>query len=366
MSDELNPQPKPLPFLENMTSYLSSPNKVADEGFTYRLCYNEGAFGPSPKALEAITATLPLTHRYPDMVYSDLRKAVAQRYNLDEERIIAGAGSDELISVLVNGYLKEGDEVIISKYAFSMYEVAARLVGAKPIMIPENDLQMDLAAMLKAVTPKTRMVFMANPNNPTGSWLARSDIQHFLRDLREDIIFVYDAAYADYVDDEDYSDGFEWVAEEGRVVVLRTFSKIHGLGGMRVGYAYAPKKIATCMNLVRKPFNVSRAGEAAAIASLNDDAFIERSRAHNTIWREKLFQKLQSLGAKPYPSKANFVLVRFASPEQSVAMFKHLKANSILVRSMAGYGLIDCLRFTVGQEHEMLALFAALKSFNWK
>lgn len=362
MSDEL----KPLPFLENMTSYLSSPNKVADEGFTYRLCYNEGAFGPSPKALEAIMATLPETHRYPDMVYTNLRKAIAQKYNLDEHRIIAGAGSDELISVLVNGYLKQGDEVIISRYAFSMYEVAARLVGAKPIMVDEQDLQMDLQAMLKAVTPKTRMVFIANPNNPTGSWLTRHEIALFLRDLPENIMFVYDAAYADYVEDPDYSDGFEWVAEEGRVVVLRTFSKIHGLGGMRVGYAYAPHKIAACMNLVRKPFNVSRAGEAAAIASLNDDEFINRSRAHNFIWREKLFNKLQLLGAKPYPSKANFVLARFASPEQSVALFNHLKANSILVRSMAGYGLIDCLRFTVGQEHEMLALFAALKSFNWK
>ena len=365
MSDE-TPQLKPLPFLENMSSYLSSPNKVDDEGFTYRLCYNEGAFGPSPKALEAIMATLPNTHRYPDMVYTDLRMAIAKRFNLDEHRIIAGAGSDELISILVNGYLKQGDEVIISKYAFSMYEVAARLVGAKTIMVPEKDLQMDLQAMLKAVTPKTRMVFVANPNNPTGSWLTRHDIALFLRDLPEHIMFVYDAAYADYVDDPDYSDGFEWVAEEGRVVVLRTFSKIHGLGGMRVGYTYAPHKIATCMNLVRKPFNVSRAGEAAAIASLNDDEFINRSRAHNHIWRDKLFYKLQTLGVKPYESKANFVLARFASPEQSVALFNHLKANSILVRSMAGYGLIDCLRFTVGQEHEMLALFAALKSFNWK
>ncbi len=362
MSTEL----KPLPFLENMTSYLSSPNKVADEGFTYRLCYNEGAFGPSPKALEAIQATLLQTHRYPDMAYTRLRAAIAARFTLDEHRIVAGAGSDELISILVNGYLKEGDEVIISKYAFSMYEMAVRLVGAKPVMVPENDLQMDLPAMLKAVTSKTRAVFIANPNNPTGSWLTRYDIQAFLRDLPEDIMFVYDAAYADYIDDEDYSNGFEWVAEEGRVVVLRTFSKIHGLGGLRVGYAYAPHKIATCMNLVRKPFNVSRAGEAAAIASLNDETFIERSRAHNLIWREKLFQKLQSLGAKPYPSKANFVLARFKSPEQSVALFNHLKANSILVRAMAGYGLIDCLRFTVGQENEMLALLAALKSFNWK
>ena len=366
MSDQSNPYLKPLPFLENMASYLSSPNKVADEGFTYRLCYNEGAFGPSPKALEAIQKTLPQAHRYPDMLYTDLRKAIAARFNLDEHRIVAGAGSDELISILVNGYLKEGDEVIISKYAFSMYEFAARLVGAKPVMVDENDLQMDLNAMLKAVTPKTRMVFIANPNNPTGSCLTRSDIVAFLRELPEHIMFVYDAAYADYVDDPDYSDGFEWVSEQGRVVVMRTFSKIHGLGGMRVGYAYAPHAIVTCMNLVRKPFNVSRPGEAAAIASLNDDDFINRSRAHNHIWRDKLFEKLKSLGAKPYDSKANFVLARFTSAEQSVSLFNYLKTNSIIVRAMAGYGLIDCLRFTVGQEHEMVALFAALKSFNWK
>lgn len=362
----MSEQIKPLPFLEHMTSYVTSPNKVPDEGYTHRLCYNEGAFGPSPKALEALQATLPETHRYPDMTYAKLRKAVAQRYHLDEDRIVAGVGSDELISVIVNGYIKEGDEVIISKYAFSLYEVAVRLVGGKPVMVDENDLQTDLPAMLKAVTPRTRMVFLANPNNPTGSCLSRMDIHAFLRDLPEHIMFVYDAAYADYMDDPDYSDGFEWVGEEGRVVVLRTFSKIFGLGGLRVGYAYAPHSITACMNLVRKPFNVSRAGEAAAIASLSDDAFVERSRAHNAIWREKLFQKLQSLGSKPYPSKGNFVLNRFASPEQSVAMYNHLRANSILVRPMVGYGLIDCLRFTVGQEHDMQALFAALKSFNWK
>ena len=364
MSDEL--KLKPLPFLQHMTSYVSSPNKVDGEGVKYRLCYNENAFGPSPKAIAAAEASLKDSHRYPDMVYGDLRQAVADKYNLDVNRIVVGVGSDELIALLVSGFVKEGDEVIISQYAFSRYELAARLVGAKPVMIPENDLKMDLQAMLKAVTSRTRIVFMANPNNPTGDCLSRNDLHNFLRDLPEHVMFVYDAAYADFMDDPDYSDGFEWVAEEGRVVVLRTFSKIHGLAGMRIGYGYGSHMIANTMNLMRLPFNASRVGMDAAVAALNDDAFIEKSRTHTIIWREKLFLKLQSLGAKPYPSKGNFMMTRFASPAQSVAMFNHLKANSILIRPMAGYGLIDCLRFTIGQEHEMLALFAALKSFDWK
>lgn len=358
--------PKPLSFLQGIEGYITPQNKVDDDGFKYRLCYNEGAYGPSPKALEAAKAALSQSHRYPDINYTDLRKAIAAKYNLDASRIVCGVGSDELISVLVNGYVKEGDEVIISKYGFSLYEVATKLVGGKPVFVNENDLRMDLNGMLKAVTKKTRMVFIANPNNPTGDCISRSDIHAFLRELPDDIMFVYDAAYAEYIDDEDYSDGFEFVGEEGRVVTLRTFSKIYGLGGLRVGYSYAPRAIAECMNIVRKPFNVSRVGEAAAIAALGDDEFVKKSRTHNVIWRENLLNALVEFGTKPYDSKGNFVLNRFKSAEQAAAMFNHLKTNSILVRPMAGYGLPDCLRFTVGQEHEMLALFAAFKNFNWK
>ncbi len=357
--------PKPLPFLEGLEGYITPQNKVDDTGFKYRLCYNEGAFGPSPKALEAAKAVLAQSHRYPDINYTDIRKAIASKYNLDAGRIVMGVGSDELITVLVNGYVKQGDEVIISQYGFSLYEVATKLVGGKPVFVPENDLRMDLNAILNAVTPRTRMVFIANPNNPTGDCISRSDIHAFLRELPDDIIFVYDAAYAEYIDDEDYSGGFEFVGEEGRVVVLRTFSKIYGLGGLRVGYSYASKAITACMNLVRKPFNVSRVGEAAAIAALGDDEFVKKSRIHNVIWRENLFNALIEFGTRPYDSKGNFVLTRFKSPALAAAMNNHLKTNSILVRPMAGYGLPDCLRFTVGQEHEMLALFAALKSFNW-
>ncbi len=357
--------PKPLSFLQGMEGYITPQNKVDDDGFKYRLCYNEGAYGPSVRALEAAKAALAQSHRYPDINYTDLRKAIASKYTLDASRIVCGVGSDELITVLVNGYVKEGDEVIISKYGFSLYEVATKLVGGKPVFVPENDLRMDLNAMLKAVTKKTRMVFIANPNNPTGDCITRSDINAFLRELPPDILFVYDSAYAEYIDDEDYSDGFEFVGEEGRVVVLRTFSKIYGLGGLRVGYSYASRAVTECMNIVRKPFNVSQVGQAAAIAALGDDDFVKKSRTHNVIWRENLFNALIEFGTRPYDSKGNFVLTRFKSSEQAASMFAHLKSNSILVRPMAGYGLPDCLRFTVGQEQEMLALFAAFKNFNW-
>jgi histidinol-phosphate aminotransferase len=292
----------------------------------------------------------------------NLRNAIAKRFNLDANRLMFGAGSDDLILLLLHAFVQPDDEIIASQYAFSMYAVAARAVGAKAVMVPEKDLQPDLDAMLKAVTPRTRIVFIANPNNPTGSWLTRTQINQFLRELPQDIMFVYDAAYVDYMDDADYSDGFEWAEEDGRVCVLRTFSKVHGLGGMRIGYAYGPSVVIENINRIRNPFNVSVAGEAAAIASVNDESFLTMNREHNLVWREKLFNELLLI-AKPYPSKANFILTRFASKEQATAMFNHLKANSILVRPMAGYGLPDCLRFTVGQAHEMAALFAVLNTF---
>jgi histidinol-phosphate aminotransferase len=354
---------EPLSFLKTLTPYQSSANKVDDEGYRYRLCYNEGAFGPSPSVVQAMLAAAPNMHRYPDMGYAQLRQAIADKYQLDAARIVCGAGSDDLIGLLMHAFVGEGDEVISSQFGFAMYAVAARTVGAKPVIIPENDLQTDLRAMLNAVTDRTKVVFLANPNNPTGSWLTRSVINDFLRALPQHVLFVYDAAYADFMDDEDYSDGFEWAGEQSRVCVLRTFSKIYGLGGLRLGWAYAAKVIIDTLNNVRNPFNVSILAQAGVIAALNDDTFVEKCRTHNTIWREKLFQLLLELGLKPYPSKGNFVLCRFASVPQAQRVFSYLKEKSILTRPMAGYGLPDCIRITVGQEHEMQALFAALREF---
>lgn len=362
MSEKL----EPLSFLRELTPYQSSANKVEDEGYAVRICYNEGAFGPSPRAVKAMQDVIPNMHRYPDMGYNRLRAAIAAKYQLDASRIVCGAGSDDLIGLLMHAFVREGDEVISSQYGFAMYAVAARTVGAKPIIIPENDLQTDLDAMLRAVTPRTKAVFLANPNNPTGSWLTRTALNAFLRALPPNILFVYDAAYADFMVDEDYTSGFEWASEDGRTCVLRTFSKIHGLGGLRLGWGYGSREIIDCLNRVRNPFNVSAVVEAAAMASMDDDAFIDMSRAHNVVWREKLYHELVAEGVKAYPSKGNFVLARFASVDVAQRLFRHLKDQGILTRPMAGYGLPDCIRFTVGTEKEMQMLFAALKSFGLK
>lgn len=357
--------PQPLPFLKNITAYQSSANKVEAEHDAIRLCYNESALGPSPHAMEAVKRALPYSHHYPDMGYARLRAALAGYYNLDDSRIICGAGSDDLIGLLVHAFVREGDEVLTSQYSFAMYAACARMVGAKPVLVPEDDLKVDLGAMLKAITPKTKMIFLANPNNPTGFTLSREAVQAFLRDVPPDIMFVYDAAYADYITDAAYSDGFEWVQEDGNVCVLRTFSKIHGLGGMRLGWAYGPRVAIDAMNRVRNPFNVSLPAEAAAIASLNDDAFLNQCREHTVLWREKLRAELESYRVKAYPSTGNFILARFASQEAAQAFFRHLSVHNILTRPMTGYGLPDCVRISVGTEAEMKALFAAFKTFDW-
>lgn len=351
-------------YLSALIPYQSAGNHFACQDQGIRLCYNEGAFGPNPKVVEACTNAIGQIHIYPEMVYAQLRQALAEKFNLDASRIVCGAGSDELISLLVHAFAREGDEVVSSQYGFAMYPVAAKTVGAKPVLAPEKDnLRTDLAAMRTAITEKTRLVFIANPNNPTGSWLTRDELNDFIRDLPPHVLLVYDAAYADYMDEADYSNGLEWVKEDGNVCVIRTFSKIHGLAGMRVGWSYVPRMVAEALNRIRNPFNISVLSEIAAITSLQDDAFIDMCKAHTIVWRDKLMGVLADLKIRAYPSKCNFVLARFSSPAQADKLFHFLKDRKITLRPMAGYGLPDCLRITIGRENEMNALFAALKEF---
>ncbi len=357
------PELKALPYLDALTPYQGSANKVEDKGAKIRLCYNEGAFGPSPRAVEALRAAAFNQHRYPDMGYDGLRAALAARHRLEAARIVCGAGSDDLIALLTRAFMREGDEAICSQYGFSMYPVAIRVAGGVPVPVPENNFETGLDAMLKAVTPRTKIVFLANPNNPTGSWLRRGAMAAFLHDLPENILVAYDAAYAEYMDDEDYSDGFEWVRDEGRVCVLRTFSKIHGLAGLRVGWCYGSQVIADALNRVRNPFNLALGAEAAALAALRDEAFVESCRAHTIIWREKLFDHLMQCGFHPYPSKGNFVLAGLHSAAHVKDLLKFLEERDILIRPMGGYGLPDCVRISVGREEEMKALFKALNEF---
>lgn len=355
--------PQPHQYLECLIPYQNNKAKVDNEAGKIRLCYNEGAFGPSPKAMAAAHEAVARIHIYPDMGHACLRAALAARYKLDPARISCGAGSDDLIGLLARAYASKGDEVLYSEYGFTMFPVAAKIVGAIPVTAPEKDMRADVGALLKAVTPKTRILFLANPNNPTGSWLKREEINELLRHLREDILFVYDAAYADYMDEDGYSDGLEWAGENSRTVALRTFSKIHGLASLRIGWGYASHKVTEALNRIRNPFNISGPAEVAAIASLQDVDFIAACRAHTLIWREKLYNELVALGFKAYPSKGNFVMSQLESEAEAGKLKKYLSENGILVRSMISYNLPDCLRYSVGREEEMKALFAVLRNY---
>jgi histidinol-phosphate aminotransferase len=332
-----------------------------------RLASNEGALGPSPSAVEALKRHAENMHRYPDGGSSELRRALGRRFNLDAERIVCGAGSDELLSLLVRAYAGPGDEVLYSAHGFLMYPISAKTVGATPVAAPETDLKTDVDALLARVTERTKVVFIANPNNPTGSYLSAAELTRLHAGLPENVLLVIDAAYAEYVAQPDYSDGSELAERFPNAVMTRTFSKIFALGSLRLGWAYCPAAVADVLNRLRGPFNVSGAGQAAGVAALEDADFLERSRTLNEANRKDFTAKLQALGLTVHPAVANFVLVSFAGlpggKNDAEAARLHLKSQGILVRQMGAYGLPDCLRITIGLREQMDAVAAALAAF---
>jgi histidinol-phosphate aminotransferase len=359
--------PVPRPGILDIAPYVGGEAHAPGVDKLIRLASNEGALGPSPKAVEAYAAHAAELHRYPEGGSTALREELGRRFGLDPDRIVCGSGSDELIALLVRAYAGPGDEVLYSRHGFLMYPIAAKSAGAVPVTAPEKDLRTDVDAMLAAVTGRTRIVFIANPNNPTGSYIGADEVRRLHAGLPEHVLLVVDAAYAEYVDAPDYSSGAELVDEFPNVVMARTFSKIYALGGMRLGWVYAPAGVADVLNRVRGPFNVNAAAQAAGLAALVDTDFVERSRRHNEVWRAWFAEQLSGLGLKVYPSVANFVLVSFAnagdhnSPAEAARQF--LKERGILVRQMGAYGLGDCLRITIGTEEEMRAVADALARF---
>jgi len=356
------PGPTPRPGILDIAAYVGGEAQGS-----IRLASNEGALGPSPRAMEAYSRLAGTIHRYPDGGSTELRHALAQRFNLDAERIICGAGSDEIISLLTRSYVGPGDEVLYSAHGFLMYPISARACGATPVAAPEKDLKADVDALLAHVTPRTRMVFIANPNNPTGTYLTADEMARLHAGLPADVVLVIDSAYAEYVGDPDYSSGVELVEKFPNVVMTRTFSKIFALGALRLGWGYFPPAVADVLNRVRGPFNVSAAAQAAGVAALADTDFLERSRAHNTEWRTWFRDTVRGLGLTVHDSVTNFVLVDFAGQtpgkDDAEAARQHLKARGILVRQMGAYGLPTCLRVTIGTGEEMRAVADTLKAF---
>jgi histidinol-phosphate aminotransferase len=354
----LGPQPK-AGILE-IEAYVGGESKIKGVERIIKLSSNEGALGPSPKAVEAYKAIGGDIHRYPDGGASRLRLKLAERWDLEAANIVCGNGSDDVLQLLAHAYCGEGDEVLYSRHGFLVYPIAAKSCGATPVTAPETDLTTSVDALLAKVTGKTRIVFVANPNNPTGTYISSDEMRRLQAGLPADVLLVIDAAYAEFVDANDYEDGSALVKQFSNVVMTRTFSKIFGMGGLRLGWAYCPPAIADVLNRIRGPFNVSAAALAAGEAALADREFFDLVRQHNLYWRNWLAEELTKLGLAVTPSATNFLLVKMPDARAADA---YLRSKGIIVRAVASYGLADYLRITIGREDEVREVASALAAF---
>lgn len=357
-------QPQPKPGILGISPYV--PGKSAAEGAkVYKLSSNESPLGASDKAVSAYMTTADTLALYPDGAATRLRLAIANRYGLMADNIVCGAGSDELLQLLAHAYLSQGDEAIYSQYGFLVYPIAIQSNGATPVVAPEKDYLADVDAILARVTDRTRMVFLANPNNPTGRYLPFSEVKRLHAGLPGDVLLVLDAAYAEYVRRNDYEAGIELVSTSSNVVMTRTFSKIYGLAALRLGWAYCPAHIADVLNRVRGPFNISAPAIAAGAAAMSDQEFLEFAVAHNDTWLPWLASELSALGLDVTPSVGNFVLVHFPteSGRNAHAADAHLQGKGFIVRRMDAYGMPGALRISVGTEEANRGLVACLREF---
>lgn len=348
-----------------LTPYVGGASSVKGVERIIKLSSNECAFGTSPTAVQACKDFAEKMFRYPDGGATALREAIGQVYGLNPDRIVCGTGSDELIGLLCHAYLDQGDEVVITQYGFLMYRIYALGSGAIPVTAPEKEYHVDVDEVLKAVTPKTKMVFIANPGNPTGTYLPKSEVERLCRELPSNVVLVLDAAYAEFLKAEDYEAGVAFVDMFPNVVMLRTFSKIYGLGGIRLGWSYSSQEIADVLNRIRGPFNVNAFAQAIGTAVVKDRDFVEKCYQHNIKWQEKMREALAALGLSQTPSVGNFILVEFpkipGKTAEEADMF--LQSKGIIVRRVASYGLPDALRMTIGNDEEMEALLEALTEF---
>lgn len=358
-------RPQPRPGILKIAAYVGGEGSLPGIADPIRLAANESALGPSPKAIAAYEATKASLHRYAEGGASALREALGAQHGLDPDRIVVGNGSDEIISLLAKAYAGPGDEVLFSRHGFAMYPIATLAAGATPVMAPERDYRADIDAMLEAVTGRTKIVFLANPNNPTGSYVTAEEVKRLHAGLPPHVLFVVDAAYAEYVTRNDYTDGLELAQKYENAVMMRTFSKIFGLAALRVGWCHAAPAVCDVLHRTRGPFNVNAAAQAAALEALDDIGHIDRARAHNDIWLPWFAEQLEQLGLTVLPSIGNFVLVGFPAEEgrNADAAEAHLRKDGIIPRPVAGYGLPEFLRITIGLESEMRAAVASLRGF---
>lgn len=357
------PQPRPGPL--RIAPYVGGKSSVGGVNRVVKLSSNENPYGASPAAIAAFREAGDTLALYPDGGATALREAIGKAEGLDPARIVCGAGSDEILSLLCLAYAGPGDEIIHSAHGFLMYRLSALAVGADPVSIPERDLTADIDAMIEAANERTKIVFIANPNNPTGTMLPESDLRRLRQGLPPHVLLVIDAAYAEYVEHPDYDPGARLVAEREDTVMTRTFSKIHGLAALRLGWAFGPAEVVDALNRVRGPFNVSAPALAAGAEAIADEDFIARARTGNTAERHRVATALERMGFAVAPSEGNFVLAEFGEdgPRAASAADAFLQERGILIRRMEGYGLPAHLRISIGTPEENGLLLSALEDF---
>jgi histidinol-phosphate aminotransferase len=356
--------PAPKPWVLDIAPYI--PGRATTDGDrpVVKLSANENPLGTSPAARAAFAAAQDSLERYPDPSATALREILAAAHGLDPARVIYGTGSDELLHLVAGAYAGPGDEAIYVRYGFAVYDIAIRRVGATPVVALDRDYATDVDAILAAVTERTTLVYVANPNNPTGTFAPAAEIARLHAGLPPHVMLVLDQAYAEYVEPEDDDLGLTLAERHENVFVTRTFSKIHGLAAERIGWGYGSAKAIDAMHRIRAPFNVTSAGQAAAIAAVGDTGFVERSRAHNRQWRDWLASEVAALGnagLRAVPSETNFLLVLFEGPVSAEIAYKGLMDAGYITRWLPGQGLANGLRITIGTEEQMRGLARALR-----
>jgi len=356
--------PAPKPWILGIHAYTPGKSKAGDGRTLVKLSANENPLGTSPAALEALDAARTEAATYPDPDSTALREALGERHGLDPARIVCGTGSDELLNLAAQGFAGPGDEVVFSRHAFAVYDIAARRCGATPVEVPDRDYTANIDAMLGAVADATRVVFLANPNNPTGTWLPRAEVARLHAGLPTDVLLVLDEAYGEYLDPAHQRVAFDLAETHDNVLVTRTFSKIYGLAAERVGWAYGAPGLIDVLNRIRGPFNLTASGQKAALAALGDQNFVERTRAHNTAERARFAEAVAALGnhgLRAVPSEANFVLVLFEGEVKAEDALEALSQEGYAVRHLPGQGLPNALRITIGRSEDMARVISCLR-----